>query len=1553
MGVLSFKYHINSSFLGYSNWSFKYLFNTVSRGYRFSYKRYAALLNARIFDDPVATTRVATGFAHYPENEFLDNKSRIAIYYFFEQLVANKKAKDIKRKELDSGIYKLSQIELYTALFSIYKINYRVLSVKNILIDFAFRHRNNRYPSRFVPETVISVTTLYDKFLQLYNSNISYNSNALFLSGNVNILNRFKNEYTQTHIKNLNRSKNEYAQTHIKNLNRLPDTIITPFDFHLNMLPLFQHIKSYDDFLYSTVENIMIPINKERLLYRIRRSSVNDLNIYDYLFLHRFNYLKTNENFTSLTFSSLSSNFFTVNQWLYRNYNLHQFQDIFTTRDILFLNYYLNHNIRKTDDKDTNIQYLIGSRKNDNHFSYADTIFVYESNLYMSYYQISIMSTDIKEINSYQQANNFIAIYKDDPSSNINTVYGMFKAHSNSDINTVYGIFKAHSNSNIQTNILTSKVSGNTYVYDISLVWKPIGNIIDEQDTLTNFVDIKSRNFFNICVEDIRAINNNNIVLSIQTEDISLRRSIEQQLMSYYESISLNIGNKPLFQSNCIFISEVHKEIKELASTSLTQSNKNINEYIDTFIDRYSRSSNRFNNDIYADIKTKTVYMPDILNYNNIFLKQTQRDILCFTSYSFILYSRNIGIKDNPYFGSKYIDIETHQKQVFGQTDVKRIKQYYDINIVRNKHNISLPLYALVTRSNNNREITLNPVLLFTKFQARLNTLQNNLFGKLHSRILSRNFNTIHALKSKLDMKILDFNLSAEKIKYSMLILKDNQFIDKIRQGFELMQTNLCPVRQRHALNFKNIVLNYNIAKNRTGIALDMTYDMSIKDSYYLNIFNIRKQEEYYISKVKHGFSIYPWMDEASKDRQCMNLYRTMQNTAKERISMVLPLDNDMLVKEYLPVFIENIGIDNWDNVDNIIVWCSKIRPRTFINNIELLVMKSGSKGFLTEQAWATSISKQVFTEEQFMPDILPKKGFIDYQNKTIVKSKIYGTIFNNDAFVTKFARHGIDGYILALQKLNKRSIIESWISGYTIARNSTLQENIWTRTKTRNAFIYDQDFVTKCKKFYSYDYTEQWLEKLPKLVYYTYGVTGNKKSVSASIEEQIHINNKTKPTTISFVQDTALKKPYAAFFADYLCFTTKLFKNTDVAMQLDWMEKVTHECGIHPDDFGNWAWVYETPPPIDPMYGIDELLLPENDIDYSDFQDIIFDKKHMRPKAYIKQIDSTTFIAKYPVKHPIDDWSDVGINYDASAVNWDNYYGIETKVMYDMFLKFYRIWEKKMFEFATMTIQQSVNKMLSYLYAWIPLYYPVEKLEQAYRVFRLIRWYGETAIIHNSQYIVSYEYDTLRSNLHTGTCDIPNDLSVCDPSNTNDTMIIDSSPNMCVIRNNPLYLNNDVAVEFYIDNPQSTKISFALSNNIGSVNIYLNDKLIDVKSSTCRCIYNIPYTMDTNTIRIEKTAINNQNDQFMIGDIRVDKMSFSNLSIEFDPKLRAGNKPLDEIAKKMIAYANLHDDRRLVYEETFKNNLGIDGQFKRMLYYWNLHHTDKTKGKRLTIKET
>ena len=416
----------------------------------------------------------------------------------------------------------------------------------------------------------------------------------------------------------------------------------------------------------------------------------------------------------------------------------------------------------------------------------------------------------------------------------------------------------------------------------------------------------------------------------------------------------------------------------------------------------------------------------------------------------------------------------------------------------------------------------------------------------------------------------------------------------------------------------------------------------------------------------------------------------------------------------------------------------------------------------------------------------------------------------------------------------------------------------------------------------------------------------------------------------------------------DYDVFSNKIIQNSSLANEINEIHKMYKDTGIHPDDFGNWAWVYETPDPFDPAYGIDELLLPENDTQYEQFEDIIFNKKTMRPRNPVKVIDETTFIAKYPTKHPIQKYSDVAVNYDDSAIKVEQYYGIEIDIMHTVFLKYYRIWQSKIFEFSTMTMVQAVKTMLDYLYSWIMEYFPTDKIEQALRVFKLIRWYGESAIVQNSQYIVSYEYDTLESKLTSGTCAIPNDLG---PSN--DTMFVDAS--LGVIRNNPLYANGSGSayVNLYIDNRKNTSITFSLSNTVGSVNIYLNNNLIDVISnSVLNITYQIPQTGDVNIIKIEKTANNNLNEHFYIGNIKVPELSFKDLSIEFDPTLKMGNKPLNEVANKMIQYANMHDDFKEAYYNIRKSNLGVQETYKKMIEYWKIHHQDKIKGKRLTIKQ-
>lgn len=620
----------------------------------------------------------------------------------------------------------------------------------------------------------------------------------------------------------------------------------------------------------------------------------------------------------------------------------------------------------------------------------------------------------------------------------------------------------------------------------------------------------------------------------------------------------------------------------------------------------------------------------------------------------------------------------------------------------------------------------------------------------------------------------------------------------------------------------------------------------------------------------------------------------------------------------------------------NMIIPFSKINRQGMIDRIDEMAFRTMRKTdwVIQQDMWGSVIKKQTWMEDtECWLDKSALQTYIDYQNHWMFKDRLKTHIF--------------DGMMSGDKTEKKEHVFrDEWVSKAGIS-NDIYDPPVSGIKEPKNSSLFKDEWVKKDASRETYRFEQDWFNKIPQLNYYAYGLMSDKNNLrDISVFNDESTQRKSKDMTVNF-DSPVIRDSTIRIWLDEYIFTRKSLQGFDIYEQLEWLKKTRKKLGLHPNDIGNWAFAYETPDPIEPVYGIDELLLPENDTRYEDFKEIIFDKEKMRPRSPVKVIDDTTFIAKYPIRHPSKDhFKDLAIDYEASAYKWENYYGIKTEIMYICFLKYYRIWETKMFEFSTMTMQQSVNQMLEYMYAWMIDYFPLEELEEAFRVLRLIRWYGESAIIQNSQYIISYEYGILESKLTSGTCLVPNDLD------TNDTMFVDAS--MGVIRNNPAYIRTGPAyVEFYIDNKKNTTFTFSLSNTVGSVNIYINDELVDQRPFTARNLtYPLNATGETNIIRIEKPAAHNLNDTFYIGNIRVPDCGFKDLTIEFDPKMRAGNKPLDAVAKKMVQFAQLHEKRDEVYDMIFKANLGISEVYKKLLEYWELHHANKVKGKRLTIKK-
>ena len=860
-----------------------------------------------------------------------------------------------------------------------------------------------------------------------------------------------------------------------------------------------------------------------------------------------------------------------------------------------------------------------------------------------------------------------------------------------------------------------------------------------------------------------------------------------------------------------------------------------------------------------------------------------------------------------------------------------RAKESYLQNTIwinkRDKSSLCNDINIFNTKNNKYIFETVNTVFISKTYKDVFTTLSSFINKNTKETFYVIN-NNIFTSKKGVDISKSIFDIFIHKTRKPIWLATKQIRLMKNRKGFRVENTTVFMYKKA-----------YDMSINKQGISLYKNYkELNVKSdlkALYKKPVNLSKPNQKNVWLIKKAYNMRTVINQLfiEKQKKDLEIYQKGVFLLKQYVTAGTT-DIDSLIKSYIPADLLNEISREYAGM---IIPISKVKYKAYTDKIDEMVYRKSKDVYISKSIFSSVFSKDIGYEDGVFFDKEQHNLYIEYKNTMITKSKVYSfantknQYSDNNIFATKNQRKIYSEQLLSAS----RKEYNAWI------------ENIPIANKMFHTGILNKEEWSSDKEYYLSVPDSLFIDKTDKICYYDYGIFADKSNYRLMLQKDNFILKDNKKMHLADLVSEAIKDNNKIFY-NYEVFSSETIKESALFKEIDSVERTLQELMIRPDDFGNWAWVYETPDPIDVVYGIDELLLPENDTRYSDFENIIFNKETMKPRNPVKVINDTTFIAKYPHKHPIPEYSDVAVNYDDSAVKYEQYFGIKTEIMHKVFLKYYRIWQSKIFEFGTMTMVQAVKKMLEYLYSWIMIYFSPEEIEQALRVFKLIRWYGESAIVQNSQYIVSYEYDTLESKLTSGTCAIPNDLGT-----NNDTMFVDAS--LGVIRNNPLYANGSGSayVNLYIDNRKNTSITFSLSNTVGSVNIYLNNNLVDViSSSVLNITYQIPYTGDVNIIKIEKTASNNLNEHFYIGNIKVPELSFKDLSIEFDPTLKMGNKPLNEVANKMIQYANMHDDFKEAYSNIRKSNLGVQETYKKMIEYWKIHHQDKIKGKRLTIKQ-
>ena len=894
----------------------------------------------------------------------------------------------------------------------------------------------------------------------------------------------------------------------------------------------------------------------------------------------------------------------------------------------------------------------------------------------------------------------------------------------------------------------------------------------------------------------------------------------------------------------------------------------------------------------------------------------------------------SLSIYDIESFSKGIKDLYTANEEIFSTQSAKYLFNTFDAYF-STKNSAYMYLSEADSAKVLYKDLSLHTDLIFFKDIYRLLFVdEHNLFTKVSQKhlyalfkhdFINKNwhsitlYNRIESIKKvKKDFEIVLNTVFFEKNAKKMYLNRNQNFITKIRKDIYI--TNTHTSISKVAKRISNSIALSNLQKS--NYLLHETFNTVFNEKCFKNLF----------MQNTAGF-----------------LFKEYKNTS---------IDTDYVSD----IFKEYFNINNQQSVISI----NKINKPMFTSEIMEHVMKHAKQSeVLNTDSLLEKLIKGTFIQENLICDkLMHSANFVSLLNTMVIKKRIQTSFFNNDTFINKLPIGVLVNALTFINKERNRILQNSSVSVYRNTKQIRTEHNIFLNKHLQafqNSDIYINRDTPKVSMF-----SQEWLTTM------RYAFVHQDISMFRTLQE-VHDNN-SGIWTFKYILADKFDQEFAtldrhvklyeilrvirtnnfpAAFYDQYFLSKDIIVNT--LPSLDEIHKIAKDLDVLTNDEIDWAWVYQEDEGFDDPFKIDELLLPENDARYEDFEDILFNRKTLKPRDPVQIIDDYTFIAKYPNHYPIKDENNENA-YKNIALE---YLDVRTSIMRKVFIGYYKLWQDHIFEFSRMTIPQSAKTILDYLYVWILMSFAEEDIPEALRVFRQVRWYLERGIIECSEYYITYEPDDLTSGkLDNTNLEIPSDLLPPDDSiPQNNTMYIDT--NRHIITNNPNKLGQEAHITFYIDNNKETTISFSL-HTLTPVYIILNEGLpnktiLDTITlpTTGKMVYNIPYTGDTNTFTIKKLGADNHDNDFFIGNIVIAGMgSNGNLEINFNPKIQ-GNKVLNHVSQKVIAYMNLYEDNEKIMNELIKGNVHLSEVYEKLLTYWDLHWQDKDKGKRLTIKRT
>jgi hypothetical protein len=355
---------------------------------------------------------------------------------------------------------------------------------------------------------------------------------------------------------------------------------------------------------------------------------------------------------------------------------------------------------------------------------------------------------------------------------------------------------------------------------------------------------------------------------------------------------------------------------------------------------------------------------------------------------------------------------------------------------------------------------------------------------------------------------------------------------------------------------------------------------------------------------------------------------------------------------------------------------------------------------------------------------------------------------------------------------------------------------------------------------------------------------------------------------------------------------------------------------------------------PIPEMSGnIDELLLPHKDYRYSDFIDKLVFNDGTINMAYVKSYDSLTgeYTVSIPVQNPMTIYADIGRDY----------IDVDVTVLEIVIYLVRTVWKDNMYKYIAMSAQDSLKHLMVEVDKHLLEYgLDYHQMQEALRCMQLFRWYAEMAILNNCEYIMKFDTTKITVDYYNKDLGDFANIIVFDNMEISDEYIIE-----------PIDSTQSCAITFKNDNVNPglpLNLSFKLYNinTSSSISIIGNDGTQTVKSYP-QGVHDLSFELEDRVI--VRYIPSGKYQSINVANVIIDNKSIRGFTIQYKGKFGETNIVMQELLDSMLVVGEASTELKQKLGDVSPVTVAIS----TLMRYFELHHEDKLKGKRLITKKS